>query len=186
MVSRVGRDKQRYGVQGERLVAGIVPLSTDGKRVLVIASSRNKGWVLPKGGWETDEEADEAAKREAWEEAGIEVDITRPLGVIPDRTVLQHQQPTESGSVNGDTGVSDGAVGATSKEQTRSNFYFYEANVRKEHDTYPEMRQRRWLSYHKAAKKLAKRPELLEALDRSSIDKTADTGGDASQEDETL
>lgn len=39
-------------------------------RVMLITSRGGKGWVFPKGGWETDEEAGDAAKRETVEEAG--------------------------------------------------------------------------------------------------------------------
>ena len=108
MHARVGRDKQRYdqetkrqnktplqslpmltsgryGPKGERLVAGIVPLSADRTQVLLIQSSSRKGWVLPKGGWEADESEVEAATREAWEEAGIHVTIERDLGVIEEQ-----------------------------------------------------------------------------------------------------
>ena len=75
----------RYGPKGERLVAGIVPLSADRTQVLLIQSSSRKGWVLPKGGWEADESEVEAATREAWEEAGIHVTIERDLGVIEEQ-----------------------------------------------------------------------------------------------------
>jgi diphosphoinositol-polyphosphate diphosphatase len=44
-----------------------------GQQVLEVLMIRRgaKGWVFPKGGWESDEEADEAACREAMEEAGV-------------------------------------------------------------------------------------------------------------------
>lgn len=74
-----------YGSKGERLVAGIVPLSSDRKQVMLIQSTRHLGWVLPKGGWETDEPTQEdAAKREAWEEAGVIVTVQGDLGEIPE------------------------------------------------------------------------------------------------------
>jgi diphosphoinositol-polyphosphate diphosphatase len=45
-----------YGDNGERLVAGVVAISADRKKVLVVESTtRNNHWVLPKGGYETDE-----------------------------------------------------------------------------------------------------------------------------------
>lgn len=38
----------------------------------MVSSHHTKGkWVLPKGGWESDETALEAAKRETFEEAGV-------------------------------------------------------------------------------------------------------------------
>lgn len=42
----------------------------DGKVVLV-SSSRKQSWILPKGGWEDDETAEQSAVREAYEEAGV-------------------------------------------------------------------------------------------------------------------
>ncbi|TQS31666.1 hypothetical protein Golomagni_08047, partial [Golovinomyces magnicellulatus] len=69
-----------YNTNGVRLVAGVVPLSRDRKYVLLIQSTRRKGWVLPKGGWESDESCQEAATREAWEEAGVSVEINVDLG----------------------------------------------------------------------------------------------------------
>ena len=41
---------------------------------LLVSSHNTKGkWVLPKGGWEVDETAEEAATRETFEEAGVVV-----------------------------------------------------------------------------------------------------------------
>lgn len=54
-----------YAADGSRLVAGVVAISSDKKKVLVVESTRRKNhWVLPKGGYETDEpSAEEAATR---------------------------------------------------------------------------------------------------------------------------
>ncbi|KAG0288443.1 hypothetical protein BGZ97_006821, partial [Linnemannia gamsii] len=66
--AKEGRDNQLYD-EGARLVAGCVPIDKQGRRVLLVASSKNEGeWVLPKGGWENDETQEEAAMRETWEE----------------------------------------------------------------------------------------------------------------------
>lgn len=144
-------------------MAGIVPLSADKNRVMLIRSSRNKHWVLPKGGWETDEAtAEDAAKREAWEEAGIELEGCKSLGQIPE---------CES-------------IGVKSKDGPKSLFEFFEATVVKEHDTYPEMRERAWMSYSRAAKRLAKRPELLEALNRSGVDQMSENTPENDDEDD--
>ena len=55
-----------YGNDGSRLVAGVVAVSMDRKKVLVVESTRRDNhWVLPKGGYETDEATPEdAASRE--------------------------------------------------------------------------------------------------------------------------
>lgn len=138
-----------YGAQGERLVAGVVPLSADKTKVLLIQSTRRGGWVLPKGGWETDEAIQEAACREAWEEAGIESTVTKDLGKIPDRRAPNELTPNAP----------------------RAMFYFFEVSVKKEANEWPEKhkRGRQWMAYPAAKQALAGRPELAEALDRSSI-----------------
>ncbi|KAF4552002.1 NUDIX domain-containing protein 1 [Elsinoe fawcettii] len=153
MEARVGRDNQRYGSQGERLVAGIVPLSSDHKLVLLIQSTRHNGWVLPKGGWETDEPTqEEAAKREAWEEAGVVVKVQRDLGKITER-----RSPDQY-----------------TNEAPKATYNFFEATVEEEKAKWPEMhkRRRKWMTYKEAIGLLKERPELLEALERSSLDKS--------------
>lgn len=143
----------RYGADGERLVAGVVPLSSDKTRVLLIQSSRRKGWVLPKGGWEDDEATQEdAAQREAWEEAGIETEITQDLGTI-------EEQRTEE------------QIRKYGADAPKAAYRFYEVVVTKEADEWPEShkRARRWMSYSEARDLLKGRLELLEALERSSV-----------------
>ncbi|KAL8919341.1 MAG: hypothetical protein Q9208_006840 [Pyrenodesmia sp. 3 TL-2023] len=150
--ARTGRDNQRYGTQGERLVAGVVPLSGDKTKVLLIQSTRRGGWVLPKGGWETDEgTAQEAACREAWEEAGIVCTVVKELGTIPDM-----RAPAE----------------LTSKAP-KAAYHFYEVRVDREAAEWPEKdkRGRQWMPYQQAKQALHPRPELLEALNRSTITK---------------
>ncbi|KAL8953894.1 MAG: hypothetical protein Q9222_000268 [Ikaeria aurantiellina] len=150
--ARTGRDNQRYGPQGERLVAGVVPLSTDKTKVLLIQSTRRGGWVLPKGGWETDEgTAQEAACREAWEEAGIVCVVLKDLGTIPEMRTPAELTP----------------------KAPKAAYQFYEVRVDREAAEWPEKdkRGRQWVSYQQAKQALLARPELLEALNRSSISK---------------
>ena len=57
--SRNGRDHQRFDNDAEtgdliRLTTGSVPIMKDG-RILLVSSSRKEEWILPKGGWESDE-----------------------------------------------------------------------------------------------------------------------------------
>ena len=127
-------------------MAGVVPLSADRFYVLLIQSTRRKGWVLPKGGWETDESCEEAAAREAWEEAGISIQIDYDLGEIDEK------RPPKS-----------------SKEVAR--YQFFEVTVLSESDEWPEShkRERKWFLYSDAIQALDSRPELQEALDRSGI-----------------
>ncbi|KAF7804008.1 nudix hydrolase 16, mitochondrial [Senna tora] len=82
LVARTGRLHQRYEA-GCRLVAGCIPFkyrspaeTSDGGsqkilEVLMISSASGHGLVFPKGGWENDETVEEAAAREAVEEAGV-------------------------------------------------------------------------------------------------------------------
>ena len=139
-----------YNTKGERLVAGVVPLTADKYYVMLIQSTRRKGWVLPKGGWELDEECHEAAAREAWEEAGIVVHINYDLGDIQDT------RPPKKNST---------------KEKERSLYRFFEATVTSEEPEWPEKdkRERKWYTYAQATELLKERPELQAALDLSTI-----------------
>jgi diphosphoinositol-polyphosphate diphosphatase len=73
--SRQGRESQRWLTDEEsqqrvRLTTGCVPILKGG-RILFVSSSRKPEWILPKGGWEEDENMEESAIREAYEEAGV-------------------------------------------------------------------------------------------------------------------
>ncbi|RAH39884.1 NUDIX hydrolase [Aspergillus brunneoviolaceus CBS 621.78] len=139
-----------YGPKGERLVAGVVPLSADKTLVLMIQSAGRGGWVLPKGGWETDENSpQQAACREAWEEAGVICTVHKDLGQIPD------MRPSS----------------LLSTTAPKASYQFFEVTVDREEEQWPEMhkRKRQWVTYKQAADALASRPELLEALNRSSM-----------------
>ena len=139
-----------YGSQGERLVAGVVPLSADKYYVLLIQSTRRGGWVLPKGGWETDEAtAQDAAKREAWEEAGIVCKISYDLGMISEKRKADQLTTTAP----------------------KASYHFFEAVVEKQETQWPEMHKRsmQWFTYTQAREALAPRPELLDALDRCTM-----------------
>ena len=94
MVARQGRELQRYSAStGGRVVVGCVPYRVragngdgiDGEAVEVLVISSQKkgpagGVLIPKGGWELDESMDEAARREALEEAGVLGDTEPVLG----------------------------------------------------------------------------------------------------------
>ncbi|CZT00690.1 related to diadenosine hexaphosphate hydrolase [Rhynchosporium agropyri] len=149
MESRVGRNKQRYAETGERLVAGVVPLNSAKTHVLLIQSTRRAGWVLPKGGWESDESCTEAAQREAWEEAGIVCTVDYDLG-----TIKETRPPKQM-----------------SKETPKALYQFYEVTVTSEEADWPEKhkRNRQWANFAEASEQLKARPELLEALTRSTI-----------------
>ena len=132
-----------------------MPLSEDKRSVLLIQSDRRKGWVLPKGGWENDEDCQSAAQREAWEEAGIIVRIDYDLGDIVE------SRPPKAPS--------------KTKKREKALYRFYEGTVLSLENEWPEKskRERLWMSFAEAAEALKERPELLEALERSTIDRVA-------------
>jgi len=74
--SREGRAEQRWILDAKksdkltRLVTGCIPILKGGK-ILLISAGKKKEWILPKGGWEMDEELEESAIRETYEEAGV-------------------------------------------------------------------------------------------------------------------
>ncbi|KAF0897061.1 hypothetical protein E2562_032385 [Oryza meyeriana var. granulata] len=93
--ARQGRLRQRY--EGcYRLVSGCIPYMIkeggessslqddhvlDRLQVLMISTPKRSDLIFPKGGWEDDESIDEAACREAFEEAGVKGDLSgSPLG----------------------------------------------------------------------------------------------------------
>ncbi|KAJ0703802.1 putative hydrolase [Helianthus annuus] len=90
IVARTGRQLQRYnGLQ--RVVVGCIPYRLKGSikksgiedalEVLVISAQRKgKGVLFPKGGWELDEEIEDAAQRETIEEAGVTGKVGSELG----------------------------------------------------------------------------------------------------------
>jgi diphosphoinositol-polyphosphate diphosphatase len=112
----------------------------------MIKSSRRDEWVLPKGGWESDEECDEAALREAWEEAGIVCEMNWDLGSITETT-------------------------SKKKDHPKAQYNFYEVTVTREEADWPEKhkRSRKWFTFAEAEDALKSRPELLEALRRSTL-----------------
>ncbi|PQQ17492.1 nudix hydrolase 16 mitochondrial isoform X2 [Prunus yedoensis var. nudiflora] len=91
LVARTGRHQQRYEA-GCRLVAGCIPFRYKNSdetgdansekiiEVLMINSPSGPGLLFPKGGWENDETVEEAAVREAVEEAGVRGELMDFLG----------------------------------------------------------------------------------------------------------
>ncbi|KAG0227368.1 hypothetical protein BGW41_003841 [Actinomortierella wolfii] len=121
--ARTGRQKQAYSEEG----------------------SRYGEWVLPKGGWETDESEEEAAARETWEEAGAIGRITAHLGEY------EHKLDKR-------TGVPD------------SIFIFFEMEVQRLEEKWPEMkkRERRWFTFEEA-RAVASKKVMRKAIERCSL-----------------
>lgn len=106
--------------------------------------------MLPKGGWETDEDtAHQAACREAWEEAGVVCTVLRDLGAVQDMRTPEQ----------------------ITAKAPKVLYQFFEVRVDREETQWPEMekRKRQWITYNQAVSALVNRPELLEALNRSSV-----------------
>lgn len=159
--AREGRENQRYNPEtGARIVAGCICLNETKDKIIMISSSKHKNrWIVPKGGNELDESELETAVRETWEEAGVEGIIIKKLPVVLDSR--GNQAPVIKGEFDPDI--------ATPK----SEFHFFELQVDQLSTTWPEMkkRQRRWCTYSEAKHELLKlkRPELVDALNMSSI-----------------
>ncbi|KAI9246694.1 NUDIX hydrolase domain-like protein [Phascolomyces articulosus] len=143
--ARTGRQHQRYTAEGIRQVAVAIPIDPETKKVLIISSSKYANvWVLPKGGWESDETQEEAAKRETYEEAGVVGDITSFIGNDQDYTF-------------------DG--------KPKTYFWIYEIAVREIMPTWPEdrVRKRRWCTFDEAIEALTFKSFMQNALRKSSI-----------------
>lgn len=170
--ARTGRENQRYNPEtGARMVAGCICLNNSKDKVIMILSSAHKGkWVLPKGGIELDEGEDFiiSAVRETWEESGCEGKIVAKLPVVLDSR--GSKAPVLDKSKDFDP----------LKIVPKSEFHFYEMIVDTLNQVWPESdkRERRWCTYTEAKHELikSKRPELVDALNNSSIIKDADNG----------
>ncbi|KAF8903632.1 NUDIX hydrolase domain-like protein [Mucidula mucida] len=75
-----------------RIVCCAIPIARAAGKVLVVTSrKRPDSWVLPKGGWESsDVKLEDAASREALEEAGVRGTITRFVITIPTPSATYH------------------------------------------------------------------------------------------------
>ncbi|EPX72735.1 diadenosine 5',5'''-p1,p6-hexaphosphate hydrolase Aps1 [Schizosaccharomyces octosporus yFS286] len=192
MTSREGRSKNRFNpLTGARLAAGVIALSADKQKVLMVSSAKKLPcWVVPKGGWEADESVQQAALREGWEEGGLIGKITRSLGCFkddrPTDTVDRRKKYLEQQIVNARQRQTDNETSsttlATQAEQEitsieklmippRAECEYFEVVVERLEDYYPEMgkRHRMWMSYAEARKALANRKDILSALEQSSI-----------------
>lgn len=140
--ARVGREKQRYEDKF-RLVAGVIPYRLkagvekmnqsmsflDGLEILMISTPKRDDLVFPKGGWENDETVEEAACREALEEAGVIGNIRENLGTWEFRS--KSKQNCQEGACKG---------------------YMFTLEVTEQLDSYPEQstHHRRWVNVSEA------------------------------------
>ncbi|KAG7089376.1 hypothetical protein E1B28_011066 [Marasmius oreades] len=75
-----------------RVVCCAIPIARAAGKILVVTSrKRPDRWVLPKGGWElSDVKLENAALREAFEEAGVRGTISRYVTTIPTAPTTYH------------------------------------------------------------------------------------------------
>ncbi|KAI3834893.1 hypothetical protein MKW98_016006 [Papaver atlanticum] len=156
LVARTGRLQQRYEA-GYRLVAGCIPFrckhldessndtSEKAVEVLMINSPSGPGLLFPKGGWENDETVEEAAVREALEEAGVRGVLMKFLGHY------NFKSKTHEDKFNPE-GLCKAAM--------------FALLVNEELDSWPEQstRERRWLSVPEAAE-LCRHSWMKDALE---------------------
>ncbi|KAF1317691.1 hypothetical protein FI667_g8748, partial [Globisporangium splendens] len=144
--SRHGRELQRYDGATRLLSCAVVMRTLETAQedqVLVISSSKHANeWILPKGGWESDETLVECALREVEEEAGIDGRIVRELGTVD----------------------------FSSKQGKKCRFYGFRVSARQEFTKWAESdRQRKWVSVDEGKRMLSHRPELLAMLARAEM-----------------
>ncbi|CAI5733489.1 unnamed protein product [Hyaloperonospora brassicae] len=154
--SRVGRDKQRYDGDTRLLVCIVVvglrcpresgEAESRADTCLLISSSKDPTqWILPKGGWETDESVVQSALREANEEAGVAGHLVGSLGTLD----------------------------FVSRQGTRCRFYGVTLQATQVFDDWAEpTRLRKWVSFAAARELLQHRPELVEMVTRAAATTT--------------
>lgn len=79
------------------LMVGCAAVIVDAKRekILLTRRSDNGRWCLPGGRMEPGETAAEACEREAWEETGLRVKVTRLVGVYTDPNMVVRYQDSK-------------------------------------------------------------------------------------------
>eukprot|EP00484_Ammonia_sp_Unknown_P011206 CAMPEP_0197076436 /NCGR_PEP_ID=MMETSP1384-20130603/212111_1 /TAXON_ID=29189 /ORGANISM="Ammonia sp." /LENGTH=333 /DNA_ID=CAMNT_0042515293 /DNA_START=49 /DNA_END=1051 /DNA_ORIENTATION=- len=138
----------RYDTDGTRYQCVSVPfrLTQENKVEILMITSRGKGdYIFPGGGWEIAESAAEAARREAFEEAGIRGSVVKQI--VAD----QHY---------------------TSDKGNKSRLWGFLLAVDKLEDEWPESeRRRKWMSIDEAERALSKKRRIkFGALWSNAID----------------
>lgn len=138
----------RYDTDGTRYQCVSVPfrLTQENKVEILMITSRGKGdYIFPGGGWETAESAADAARREAFEEAGIRGSVAKQI--VTD----QHY---------------------TSDKGNKSRLWGFLLAVDKLEDEWPESeRRRKWMSIDEAERALSKKRRIkFGALWSNAID----------------
>ncbi|GAB4848608.1 hypothetical protein Ancab_003314 [Ancistrocladus abbreviatus] len=155
--ARTGRHLQRYDKEKQRLVSGCIPYRLRNKNgdesscleeleVVMVSTPNRHDLVFPKGGWETDETVEDAACREAFEEAGVRGIIKAELGEWQFRSKSRENLGCLEGGCKG---------------------YMFALEVTEELEFWPEQEshERKWLSI-KDAFKLCRYEWMREALEK--------------------
>ncbi|GAB4847384.1 hypothetical protein Ancab_026442 [Ancistrocladus abbreviatus] len=158
LIARTGRHRQRYDEDNQRLVSGCIPYRLRNKdgdesncqedrlEVVMVSTPNRHDLIFPKGGWETDETAEEAAHREAFEEAGVRGIIKEELGDWQFRSKRRENLGCLEGGCKG---------------------YIFALEVTEELQSWPEQEnhERKWLRI-KDAFKLCRYEWMREALEK--------------------
>ncbi|KAJ7290917.1 hypothetical protein O6H91_Y291700 [Diphasiastrum complanatum] len=135
--------------------------------VLMVTSQRGGVFLFPKGGWETDETVEEAACREALEEAGVRGQMKAYLGSWDFKSKRQQGYSCPEGLCRG---------------------YMYALTVTEELASWPEQhhRQRQWFSVADAFKHCG-HDWMREALDKfvKDFSSTSSTASNVSSVEES-
>jgi 8-oxo-dGTP pyrophosphatase MutT (NUDIX family) len=126
-----GTARRLFGIDSDAVQVAALPWrqSRSGIEIMLVTSRGTGRWIIPKGWSERGELRNEAAAREAWEEAGI-------AGVTPPRVI---------GTYDYDKVLRSGTL-------RRCHVEVFAMEVRRVDDVWPEMceRDRRWFTLDKA------------------------------------
>lgn len=96
-----------FYMQTPQSVAAVI-FSSERKEVLLIQRQDVPVWVFPGGGVETGEGAEQAVRREVLEETGLEIKITKLVGVYtPLNRLAKHTHLYECEIIGGTIGISE-------------------------------------------------------------------------------
>lgn len=115
-MSGADRSRSFFATLPHKVLAAAVVCRDDRDRLLVVHDTYKGHWTIPGGVVDADEDPLTAARREAWEEAGVRVDVGAVLGVFaaswPDRVVLVYDAVPRPGGDHREGPVHAHEIGA--------------------------------------------------------------------------